>query len=174
MKPREREIDHLVDQYFRYDPETGKIYHKENRKFVKSNSETGTLDTYGYLCMSIKKKQYKAHIIAWRLYYGKWPLQELDHISGIKNDNRIINLREVNKRENALNKKHHRSGRLAGASYKKQIKKYTSAIQVDGKNISLGRFSTEIEAHLIYMKACEAIKIRKFKTAKELRDYLNK
>lgn len=174
MKPREKEIDHLVDLYFRYDPDTGRIYHKENRKFVKSNSEAGTLDTYGYLCMTIKKKQYKAHIIAWRLYYGKWPLQELDHISGIKNDNRIINLREVSKRKNATNKKQHRLGKLPGATFNKKRKKYITSLQVNGKSSSFGAFETEIEAHLVYIKACKAIEAKKINSIKELRKYLNK
>ena len=35
--------------------------------------------------------------------YGKWPENEIDHINGIKDDNRINNLRDVTNRQNALN-----------------------------------------------------------------------
>ena len=35
--------------------------------------------------------------------YGKFPEDQIDHINGIKNDNRIINLRAVSGKENSRN-----------------------------------------------------------------------
>jgi hypothetical protein len=41
--------------------------------------------------------------MAWALVYGRFPRQ-IDHINGIKNDNRLVNLREVTTSENDQNR----------------------------------------------------------------------
>lgn len=173
MKKREKEIDHLVEDYFRYDHKTGIIYNKINRINVKKNQIAGcksTTDNYWYI--KIHCSRYTAHRLAWRLYYGKWPEKYIDHISGNKTDNRICNLRVVNKRQNCINTNHHRNGRLPGTNYSSKDKKYISRIKIKGKPYYLGIFENEIDAHNCYLKACKAIEKRKFKSAKELREYI--
>jgi hypothetical protein len=78
--------------------------------------------------------------------------EEVDHINGRRNDNRDENLRSVTKRKNQQNMKCHRDGKLVGASYYKRYKKYESRIKINEKNIYLGLFNTEMEAHLEYKK----------------------
>ena len=41
-----------------------------------------------------------AHRAAWAIHFGEWPKGEIDHINGDASDNRIINLRVVNRTEN--------------------------------------------------------------------------
>ena len=43
------------------------------------------------------------HHAVWAVYKGCWPKQQIDHINGIKQDNRIENLREVSGSENMRN-----------------------------------------------------------------------
>lgn len=65
---------------------------------------SGSIDHYGYLIIKIKGRQFKAHRIAWLLKYGDFPKSELDHINRNKLDNRVENLRESNREEQARNK----------------------------------------------------------------------
>ena len=90
-------IEEYIKLNFRYNPETGNII-----RFDRKMSN-GSYDRYGYIILKIKGKQYKAHRIAWFLYYGTFPKQNIDHINNIRNDNRIINLRDVPQSENNKN-----------------------------------------------------------------------
>lgn len=57
----------------------------------------------GYLMGAIGGKGYLAHRVIWAFATGRFPTKELDHINGKKDDNRIINLREVSRIENCRN-----------------------------------------------------------------------
>ena len=71
----------------------------------KNNRVAGTPDYKGYISIGLNKKQYRAHRLAWFYCYGVWPKESIDHINGIKNDNRIANLRDVRDTENKRNAK---------------------------------------------------------------------
>lgn len=66
-------------------------------------NSNGSLDKDGYLIIKIKGKQYKAHRIIYAIFNGKLPGKEIDHINRIRTDNRIENLREVDRIENINN-----------------------------------------------------------------------
>jgi hypothetical protein len=78
---------------------------------------------------------------------------DVDHINGNSLDNRKSNLRICSHRENMQNTHKHRSGKLIGGYFSRRHKKWHSKIRVNGKAISLGYHSTEIEANYAYMKA---------------------
>lgn len=85
----------------------------------------------------------------------------IDHINGVRCDNRLDNLRIVTSRENSQNKVCHRQGKLVGASLRNKginLKKpWQSAIKINGKRKSLGYFATELEAHQTYMAKCKLL-----------------
>ncbi|MBF1299651.1 MAG: HNH endonuclease [Parvimonas sp.] len=82
---------------FSYNPLTGKITRNDRK------NSNGSFDKDGYLIIKIKGKQFKAHRLAFLLYYGYFPKKEIDHINRIRTDNRILNLREVTRLENIKN-----------------------------------------------------------------------
>lgn len=86
-----------LKKHFHYDPETGLFSRK-----TKKNSN-GSIDAYGYLILKFKRKQYKAHRMAWLYVYGESPDGVIDHINRDKLDNRISNLRCVDQAENSRN-----------------------------------------------------------------------
>ena len=94
-------LAYLRERYT-YDPETGAIRHKGRHRVVK-----GSNDRNGYLLIRIGPNKDRIRVMlhraAWALYYGRWP-SEIDHLNGIKTDNRICNLREVSRKENNLNR----------------------------------------------------------------------
>lgn len=95
-QPTEEQLNYIKEN-FAYDSLTGKIERADRR------NSGGSYDRDGYLILKIKTKQFKAHRIAWFLYYGTYPTQEIDHINRDRADNRISNLRLVSRSQNVRN-----------------------------------------------------------------------
>ena len=68
---------------------------------IKYGKEVGYLDkSTGYRYVEINGISYYSHRLIWFMHYGTWPKGQIDHINGIKDDNRIENLREATASEN--------------------------------------------------------------------------
>lgn len=164
----------LLRQLLTYDPETGKLFwlnrtsdmftdgkhsakhscEKWNSRYAGSEAFT-SVNRQGYRCGSIDNKQYKAHRIAWTIYFGCAPFDQIDHIDGNRTNNRISNLREVSNRQNSMSSalgKNNTSG-YAGVGLDKRCGRYRAYIKVYGKQISLGYFDCPQKAHSAYVKA---------------------
>ena len=142
-------------EYFNYNQETGVL----TWKITKSSGackgyRVGMISDRGYLITCINKKMYRVSRIIWLYVYGVWPTHYIDHINGIRDDNRLCNLREVTPRENQQNSKAHRNGKLVGFRKHKNTSKVSACIGVSNKKIHLGMFNTEQEAHETYLEAC--------------------
>lgn len=154
MSIKYREICPLIfRQNFNYDSDTGILYRKNGRI-------AGFKDKKGYIKVSLKNKNYLAHRVAWACFYGQDPGSEIDHINRNRSDNRICNLRLVDRSENMQNMRLDslkRTSSMAGAHKDKRrdSSKFYSAIKVRGKKIYLGVFDTEQQASDAYFKAKE-------------------
>lgn len=120
------------------------------------NEETGGITTpTGNICINITKNGYirlafrdksrkifylYGHQFAWYIKYSE-VVDCIDHINGIKTDNRIINLRSVTKSQNAMNMKN-----VSGVSFCKRSKKWIAYIIVNYKKIHLGSFINKDDA----------------------------
>lgn len=145
----QKELKELLE----YDENTGIFtWNLANSNRIKIGDMAGVYRFDGYLTIRINGKPYLAHRLAWLYIYGEWPKNQIDHINGIRDDNRITNLRNVTNRENHQNKKEHRGGKLVGASFHKTANKWESQIQINGKRKFLGYYNTELEAHEAYLK----------------------
>lgn len=130
---------------FDYNKYTGILTRLSNgHKIQSTNSE-------GYIQVYIKGKAYPAHRVIWLYLYGEWPKNQIDHINGIRNDNRVENLRDVVQSKNMQNSKHHRSGGLLGTSWNKRDKKWISTLIFNRQRYYLGYYNTGLEAHNAYM-----------------------
>jgi len=120
---------------------------KKCKKYEKWNERTGTPDKDGYLKIHISHKHYRAHRLITLCYLGKCPIgKEVDHINGIKNDNRLENLQYLTPYENNLKKTCYK-----GFCFNKG--KYETCINVDKKKIYLGTYDTKEEARQVYVDA---------------------
>ena len=102
-------------ELIKYEPNTGSLFWlPRNENYVhhtrvnswntrNANRKITTIDSKGYLQINVLGKMYRGHRVAWFLHYGEWP-NLIDHINGVRDDNRIHNLRSVNKHENGLNR----------------------------------------------------------------------
>lgn len=138
-----------------YCPDTG-IFTRlvANSRRVKVGDIAGCLNDRGYIAIKVDSKLYKAHRLAWLYITGNWPENYIDHINGVKNDNRIGNLRDVTSSENNQNQRkscaNNKSG-LLGVSWYKAMNKWNAQIELDGKRTHLGYFTDKHEAHNAYL-----------------------
>jgi hypothetical protein len=138
-----------------YDLETGIFTWIANHGKVKPGMIAGTKNSKGYIQVAIFKKIYLAHRLAWFYIHNEWPKNEIDHINGIKNDNRLSNLRDIFHCENNQNinkpQKNNKTGYL-GVSFMKNRNKYQAQICINGKTKHIGLFDTAEEAYNEYIK----------------------
>lgn len=145
-----------------YSPETGLFVWRHCESMRKSRNSrvagkpAGNRHSEGYLTISFGRDNLYAHRMAWLYVYGELPKGIIDHINGIRTDNRIANLRDTTRAVNMQNyraaSKNSKSG-LLGAYYNKSSKRYNSELTISGRRIRLGSFDTAEEAHAAYVKA---------------------
>jgi hypothetical protein len=141
-----------------YEPETGVLIWKVSAGSARKWTLADTVDFNGYVTVRINGHMHKGHLIAWLLYYKQWPESALDHINRIRHDNRIINLREATKSENAANSslfRNNTSG-FKGVSWCKRTRKWLCRIARGGGNpgsLHLGYFEHVEDAAKAYDRA---------------------
>lgn len=127
----------------------GKLFWNKAKQSIKLGQEAGCLDDKGYICVTIKGKNYKLHRLIFLYHHGYLP-KFIDHIdTNIKNNN-IENLRPATKSENACNRtkqKNNTSG-IKGISWNKKLKKWRVQCNKDGKSFYLGVYSDINDAEL--------------------------
>jgi hypothetical protein len=99
---------------------------------------------------------YKAHRLVWLYVNGAWPTHSIDHINGIRDDNRIENLRDVPQKVNGENRRqaqrNNQSGYL-GVSWNRSRGKWAASIRTDRRLKHLGWFDSPEEASEMYLSA---------------------
>lgn len=136
-------------ELFNYDPITGII----SRAIGFGRAYKG--QTFQTTTIRIDGTSIRLGRLAWALHNKAWPPEGywVDHINGIKADNRIVNLRLATPTQNQQNKAGY--GQYAkGVTWRdRKEKPYQAKIRVDGKRIHLGSFATEAEAAEAYQQA---------------------
>lgn len=151
----------VLRQLLRYDPETGKLFWLPRSRSMFSSDrsqktwntrnagkEAGLSDPASYMRVTIFGKTYLAHRICWALHHGKWPENHIDHINGVKHDNRIVNLRDCTNSENSKNSKlpaNNTSG-VCGVTWDARHGYWKAQGKSLGVNYNLGSFATKSEA----------------------------
>lgn len=99
---------------------------------------------------------YQNHRLAWALHYGRWPEEQIDHINGNPEDNRIANLRVVTNAENQRNVKQKRNNTsgVTGVSWHTRGRVWCASIRTDGRQKHLGQFS-DFDTAVAARKAAE-------------------
>jgi hypothetical protein len=89
------------------------------------------------------------------MHYGEWPPEQIDHINGIRVDNRIVNLRLADTPQNHANTgppSTNTSG-MKGVRWDKKRRKWKAEITVKGRLIYLGRFKERRHAIVARLEA---------------------
>lgn len=141
-----------------YCPETGAFTRRIGGKGASKGATAGCKREEGYRVISVAGKRYYSHRLAWFIAHGAWPIEQIDHINGIRDDNRLVNLREASNSLNSQNLRspqaNNKSGYL-GVSFDRKSRLFIASISdpTTGRSKRLGRFATAKEAHAAYLAA---------------------
>ena len=126
------------------------------RSSVKAGKQFGSYAN-GYRIGKLRGKSYYEHRLIWLYHYGEWPKDQIDHINGVRDDNRIENLREATRQQNSFNRKSEKdsASNYKGVTWHKQHKKWQAQHRYRGKTYYLGLYETEEDAADAYRKATE-------------------
>jgi len=146
-------------KFLHYEPDTGLFRWKVNvGKKIKANSVAGSLLSQGYIHVKINQENFKAHRLAWALYYNQDPGgMEVDHIDKNKSNNKIINLRLASRRGNCANSGPRKNNKLGVKGISCENGKFRANIQKNGKNYHLGYYDTIEEASNVYWAVTEEL-----------------
>ena len=155
--------DALIQEILRIynvDLDNGVITHKLSRGRGKAGDEAGTPHPGGYRRLRVCGKHFLSHRVLWLVRYGKWPAHHLDHINGVKTDNRLENLRECTDAENQQNRvasKKSTTGLMGVTTHRSG--RYQAQITVGGRHIYLGIHETPELAHAAYLSAKKSLHV---------------
>lgn len=139
----------------RYDDVTGRLFWNVGKRIGKE--ALCTISSKGYKIGHYKKYSLRSHRVIFFLRHGYWP-DQIDHINGIRTDNRIENLRAstniLNSRNRALSATN--TSGVCGVSWVQTEQKWRAAIKSDGAFIVLGSFKEKLHA-CIARQAAETV-----------------
>jgi hypothetical protein len=129
-----------------FSPETlNEIFeYREGSLYRKSGQFAGHAEYKhhtGYNIVFVKGKQMRSHRVIFAMHYGYFP-EYVDHINGIKDDNRIENLRAATNQQNQYNAKtpaKNKSG-FKNVYWDKSSEKWCVSIRINKKPVRLARF----------------------------------
>ena len=130
---------------------------KRSKKFTRcdDNKPNGK----GYIELNLtnkngKTRKFRLNRLVFKSYKPEWNIDDnsmdnyIDHKDGNKLNNHIDNLRKVTIQENNFN-----CLNTKGYSFNKQSNKFQAYISINKKQIHLGLFDTESDAHNAYLEA---------------------
>lgn len=144
-----------VRSVFDYDPEIGDLRVKKRRQGSPLNvgDVAGFPTTGGYIGVSIGGSVQYLQRIIWLYVHGRWPRFGVDHINGIKTDNRLANLREATKSQNGCNRGSTRGALcpLKGVTPHCRVpRRWVAKIGLAYRTIYIGTFDCPAAAHFAY------------------------
>ena len=155
----------IARELLTYSPDTGKLFWKERPvKYFKNPNYAKSWNTrwagkealtainrkksgqISRLDGKLLNKDYYTHRIAWLIYYGEWPKNQIDHINQDPTDNRIENLRDVTQAENQKNRTLYNNNTTGYLGVSKHHGKYRARIRINNIDKHLGYYDTVEEA----------------------------
>ena len=138
-----------------YEPDTGVFRWKKDSGWdAKAGAQAGSVHRSGYRRIGVCGALVYAHRLAWLMHHGKPPADQIDHINGNRDDNRIANLRDANAQINSQNHvvtKAQRSS-LVGVMSDGANGLWAAQVRFKGTVVRAGGFKTIEAAHSMYLE----------------------
>lgn len=147
----------LLRALIHYDPTTGALMWAPASG---RHGHVGTRTKAGYIQIGWRFGKMYVQRLIWKYMTGRWPRDFIDHINGVRDDNRWCNLREASTQLNAVNcklPKTNTSGYRGVCRARCKSKPWRAQVWVGGKRKALGNFATPEEAHAVYVAAAQEL-----------------
>lgn len=123
----DRVTQERLKELLKYDPITGIFTRNFSRGGFRKGTVAGSTNQYyGYIHISLDKRMYKAHRLAFLYMEGRWPDGEVDHLNGDRAYNAWDNLKESSSKENSRNcaRRSDNTSGVAGVGFHKRRKQW--------------------------------------------------
>lgn len=138
-----------------YDPLTGIfIWLVSTNNTIKVGNQAGSQDNLGYTRIRVDNSCYRGHQLAFLFMEGIVP-SYVDHVNGIRQDNRWTNLRAANFKENLRNVGAKSNSKTGIKNVTKVGNRYRVRVTTDTGRIDLGLFEDIELASLVAQEAIE-------------------
>jgi hypothetical protein len=140
-----------------YDAQSGQFTWIKCGKPEFNGCPAGSVHNEGYIVIKLLGRVYRAHRLAWLMCHGTFPNGEIDHINGIRSDNRISNLRLASASENKYNKSAtvESATGIKGVCWSKKYQKWEVRIGFEKQRRFLGHFDSQHDAAQAYAAAAK-------------------
>ena len=136
-----------LTQLLEYDAKTGVFtWVAERCPQRPKGSRAGCKRHDGYIIIRIDRVAYLAHRLAWFYTHGVWPDSLIDHANGIRDDNRLVNLRAATALENVGNMRTKSASGIKGVIWDKTNKYWVAYIHKQRAYKFIGSYKTKQEA----------------------------
>ena len=149
-----KELIDYAKEHMHYDPDTGEFRWIKKPHMMNVGGKcnpgdlVGSIHRSGYRTATIKGKHVQLHRLAWIFVYGEISSEMIDHINGIRDDNRIENLRLASHAQNMHNS-HSREkigSSVKNVNWDKESGKWRVRVRYNGKRHHGGRFESLADA----------------------------
>lgn len=148
-----------LKELLRYDPDTGHFTWLVNiRGPAYVGRQAGATLNTGYISIKVDKTYYTGHRLACLYMTGAWPKEQVDHINGVRSDNRWSNLREATRSQNQLNQKLRTTSKtgVKGVYWSSHKRRFVAQFTTLGVRTLVGQFKTVEEAAAAIQAARES------------------
>lgn len=141
----------------KYDPETGAFTRLVSSGRGGAGGIAGSPDRNGHIQITVDRRRYAAHRLAWFYVTGEWPEGVIDHRNGARSDNRFNNLRDISQEANTQNlvraTRRNQCGLLGVRRNRSRLNPWSAVIVARGQFKHIGVFPTPEAAHAAYVTA---------------------
>ena len=137
-----------------YDPDGGLLYWRYRPDCTSywnarhAYQPAGAIGDQGYRRLKVSQSIFKASRVAWAYYWGGIGDEVIDHINGIRSDDRITNLRSVSLLENNQNRSANttKGTGMSGVRFRPDSNRWAVTASRNHKQIQVGTYDTREEA----------------------------
>lgn len=150
FKPNSTLTQEHLKSLLSYEKDTGVFTWRVAHHRIRVGMTAGSLSKEGYIRITVARRRFMAHALAWLYMTGEYVVRGIDHRDTVRNNNRWTNLRRATLSQNSMNVGVRSDNALGIKCVQrkkgKNVRPFYATITFDGRQRQLGYFDTIEEA----------------------------